>query len=74
MKLKNTDKLELVDRTLTVNGRPFVVQYPDEPLFGTKNGRLITIVFKGCGYTQTKWDPEEIEGYFKNREPSTDIL
>jgi hypothetical protein len=71
MKLKNTDKLELVDRTLTVNGKPFVVQYPDEPLFGATDGKLVTIVFKGCGYTQTRWDPEEIEGYFKDSESSS---
>ncbi|OPY04995.1 MAG: hypothetical protein A4E66_02509 [Syntrophus sp. PtaB.Bin001] len=68
MKLKNTDKLELVDRTLNVNGKPFVVQYPDEPLFCTKDGKLETIVFKSCGYTLTQWDPEEIEGYFSDQE------
>jgi len=71
VKLKDTDKLEFVDRTLTVNGKPFVVQFPDEPLFGIADGRLITILFKGCGYTQYSWDPEEIEGYFPDSEPSS---
>jgi len=70
MKLKKTDKLELLDRTLNVNGKPFIVKYPDEPLFGTKDGKLVTIIFKGCGCTRTHWDPEEIEGYFPDQEPS----
>lgn len=71
MKLKKTDKLELLDRTLNVNGKLFIVQYPDEPLFGTKDGKLETILFKGCGYTRTLWDPEEIEGYFPDQESTT---
>jgi len=71
MKLKKTDKLELLDRTLNVNGKTFIVQYPDEPLFGTKDGKLVTIIFKGCGCTRTLWDTEEIEGYFPDQESST---
>lgn len=64
MKLKNSDKLEIVDRKLKVNGKIFIVQYPEEPLWRAENGKLETIVFKGCGYTSSQWDPEEIEGYF----------
>jgi len=73
MKLKKTDQLELVDRTLNVNGQPFVVQYPDEPLFGTKDGKLETIVFKGCGLTRTSWEPEEVEGYFRDQDSSENL-
>ena len=68
MKLKNTDKLEIVDRKLKVNGKTFVVQHPDEPLYCMKDGKLETIVFKACGFTCYQWDPEEIEGYFSDEE------
>ena len=73
MRLKNTDRLDFVDRTLTVNGKPFIVQYPDEPLFGTRDGKLVTILFKGCGLTRTLWEPDEIEGYFLDQEPSANL-
>ncbi|MFH0976163.1 MAG: hypothetical protein V1874_10315 [Spirochaetota bacterium] len=53
-----------MDRTLKVNGKTFIVQYPDEPLYCMKDGKLETIVFKACGYTCYQWEPEEIEGYF----------
>jgi hypothetical protein len=68
MKLKNTDKLEVVDRKLKVNGNHFVVQYPDEPLWRMEDGKLATIVFKACGYTCNEYEPEEIEGYFSDQE------
>ena len=74
MKLKNTDRLEVVDRRLKVNGRTFVVQYPNEPLLCTEDGKLETIVFKGCGYTTTLWEPEEIEGYFSDQEADDNSL
>jgi hypothetical protein len=63
-KLNNTDQLKVIDRELIVNGRPFNVVYPNEPLFGVKDGKLITIVFRGCGCTLTDWEPEEIEGEY----------
>jgi hypothetical protein len=68
MKLKNTDKLEIVDRKLKVNGKFFIVQYPVEPLWRMEDGKLETIVFKACGYTDNQWEPEEIEGYFSDQE------
>lgn len=64
IKLNNNDQLEMRDRDLLVNGRPFKVITPNEPLFGVKEGKLITIVFRGCGCTLSEWDPEEIEGEF----------
>ncbi len=64
MKLKDTDKLEVVGRKLKVNGRTFVVQYPEEPLLCIADGKLETIIIKGCGYTSNQLDPEEIEGFF----------
>lgn len=63
-KLNKTDELEVIGRDLIVNGRPFNVFYPSEPLFGVKDGKLITIVFRGCGCTLTDWEPEEIEGEY----------
>jgi hypothetical protein len=74
MKLKNTDKLEVVDRKLKVNGKTFIVQYPDEPLWRTEEGKLETIVFKACGYTSYLWEPEEIEGYFIDQEADVNSL
>ena len=68
MKLQKTDKLELIDRTLNVNGKPFVVRYPDEPMLCSRDGKLETIVFKACGFTRTLWEPEEIEGFFPDQE------
>lgn len=70
MKLKNTDKLEIVNRKLKVNGKDFVVQHPDEPLLRIDNGRLETIVIKACGCNLYQWEPEEIEGYFPDKEAS----
>ncbi|MBN1545228.1 MAG: hypothetical protein JW902_01055 [Syntrophaceae bacterium] len=64
MKLNRNDKMELIDRAFFVNGRAFKLHHPTEPLFGVKDGKLITIVFKSCGYTMTEWDPEEIEGEY----------
>lgn len=64
MKLSPTDELTVVDRRLEVNGRPFQVRYPDEPLLCTENGRLVTIVFRGCGCTLSQWEPGEIEGNY----------
>ena len=62
MKLSKADKMELIKDVLFVNGRPFILECPNEPLFGVKDGKLITIVFRGCGCTLTDWEPEEIEG------------
>lgn len=64
IKLNKNDELKLIDRDLIVNGRPFTVIYPNEPFFGVKDGKLITIVFRGCGCTLTDWEPEEIEGHY----------
>jgi hypothetical protein len=64
IKLSKHDQLQLIDRDLIVNGRPFKVIFPNEPFFGVKDGRLITIVFRGCGCTLTDWEPEEIEGCY----------
>jgi hypothetical protein len=64
MKLKDADKLEVVNHSLRVNGRPFKVAYPSEPIACMEDGRLVTLVFRGCGCTLSHWDPEEIEGEF----------
>jgi hypothetical protein len=74
MKLKKTDKLEVVDLKLKVNGKTFVVQHPDEPLWRIEDGKLETIVFKACGFTSYLWEPEEIEGYFYDHEADVNSL
>jgi|WetSurSiteA1Bulk_404760.scaffolds.fasta_scaffold05872_4 hypothetical protein len=64
MKLKSTDTLEFIRCGLTVNGKSFVVEYPDEPILGIEDGNLVTIVFRRCGCSLTHWAPKDIEGHF----------
>ena len=64
MKLNRTDTLEVKNRRLLVNGKPFSVTYPDEPLLGMEGEHVVTIVFRGCGCSLNEWEPEEIEGEF----------
>ena len=64
MKIKNTDRLEVVNHRLRVNGWRFEVNYPDKPLCCVDRGRLVTLVIKGCGCPLNYWEPEEIEGDF----------
>jgi len=62
IKLSKHDQRQLIVRDLIVNVRPFKVTFPNEPFCGVKDGKLITIVFRGCGCTLTDWEAEEIEG------------
>ena len=64
MKLKRTDTLEITERRLFVNGRPFNVTHPYEPVLGMENRNLVTIVFRGGGRFLTEGELEEIEGEF----------
>jgi len=61
MKLKPIDKLSMVNHCLRVNGKPFVVDTPDEPLWDIEENKLITL-FRGHLYNY--WNPEDIDGYF----------
>jgi len=61
MRLKELDKLTMRNRCLKVNGEPFVVDYPDEPLFDVEDNKLVT-TFRGHLYNY--WNPEDIIGYF----------
>lgn len=63
-KLKTSDKMEVIDHCLLVNGRPFDVEYPDEPIYMIQDGKLVTLVVKACGCNLYYWDPEEIVGDF----------
>ena len=50
MTLTKNDKLEVTNGCLRVNGKPFVVEQPDEPLREIDDeGRLVT-VFRGHLY------------------------
>ena len=60
MTLNSTDDLEITNGCLMVNGKPFVVNVPDEPLWDVEDNRLVT-VFRGHLFNY--WKPEEIEGY-----------
>ena len=62
MKLNKNDKMEVINGCLRVNGKPFVVEQPDERLLEIdEEGRLVT-VFRGHLYNY--WKPEDVEGYF----------
>jgi len=63
MKLKNSDKLSMINFCLRVNGKPFVVDYPNEPLWDVEGNKLITL-FRGRISMKNCWNPEEIEGYY----------
>lgn len=65
MKLTSNDTLEVLNHSLRVNGRPFAVKYPAEPIACLEDGKLVTLVFRGCGCTLSHWEPEEIEGDFE---------
>ena len=64
MRLKRTDRLEVVNHCLIVNGKPFEVRYPDEPICCIEKGKLVTLVIKGCGCSLTHWEPEDVKGDF----------
>lgn len=62
MTLTNKDKLEVVNHCVTVNGRPFVVDFPKEPIAHVdEDGRLVTL-FRGHLYNH--WEPEDVSGYY----------
>lgn len=61
MKLKETDKLTMINHCLRVNGKPFVVDYPNEPLCSVEENQLITL---HRGHLYNVWNPEDIIGYF----------
>lgn len=58
--IKESDKVELIDNTLFVNGDPMHISYPNAPLVRIEDGNLVTL-FRGhlenyekltevCGY------------------------
>ena len=69
--LKPTDKLEVKYGNVFVNGRPFEITDPDESLDWPKlvdsKGTLITW-FKGRQDKVSTWSPEEITGYYIDKE------
>ncbi len=54
-------KLTVSNGCLFVDGKPFVVDFPDEPMDGIEDGKLVT-VFRG--YLYSYWKPEDIKGYY----------
>ena len=64
VRLKSSDMLAVRNRSLRVNGRPFRLAYPDEPICCVEDGKLVTLVVWGCGISMTRWEAEEIMGYW----------
>lgn len=61
MKLKQSDKLSMINGCLKVNDKLFVVDHPDEILYDVEDNKLVTL-FRG--HLHNYWEPEEIDGYF----------
>lgn len=53
--------LEVRNYCLFVDGKPFVVDYPDEPIKKVEDNKLVT-VFRG--HLLNYWSHEDIEGYY----------
>jgi hypothetical protein len=60
-KLTDDDILTMTNKSLKVNGKPFVVEFPNEPLWDVQDNKLVTL-FRGHLYNY--WKPSEIEGYY----------
>lgn len=68
--LNPADRLIYKDSCLFVNGRPFITTYPDESvdwIVGIEDNQLVT-GFKGRSMETSKWKPEEISGYYIDKE------
>ena len=57
----SSQKLEVINGSLVVDGYPFVVEYPREALLRVEDGMLITL-FRG--HLENQWNVCEIRGYF----------
>jgi len=64
MQLKNTDKLEVINGYLVVNGNLFIVDFPNQPISHIEDNKLVTL-FRGCRSMANYWNPEDIKGYYK---------
>lgn len=62
MKIKTSDKITMENKRLLVNGKPFTIEYPDEPLWDIEGNQLVTI-FRGHLYNY--WNLEDVRGYFE---------
>ena len=69
--LKPSDKIEVKYGNVFVNGRPFEITDPDESLDWPKSvdmdGKLVTW-FKGRQSQANTWSPEEITGYYIDKQ------
>ena len=54
-------KLAVRNGCLFVDGKPFVVDYPEEPIQGVEDNKLVTL-FRGHLFNY--WSHEDIEGYY----------
>ena len=62
MTLTKNDKLEVINNRLEVNGRPFIVDFPKEPIAHIdEDGRLVTLL---RGHLYNHWDRQDVEGYY----------
>lgn len=62
MNLTKNDKIEVIEARLMVNGRPFIVNYPSEPLSHVSlDGNLVTLQ---NNTTYNHWGVDQIEGYY----------
>ena len=61
MNLEIHHKLEVRNKSLFVDGLPFVVDEPREELSHIEDGKLVTL-FRG--HLTNYWEPQDIKGYY----------
>ena len=62
MVIQPNDTLRVFSGCLSVNGKPFVVEHPDEPLESIdEDGKLVT---RFRGHLRNHWDRSDIKGYW----------
>ena len=55
-------KLQVFNGCLRVDGKPYVVDFPDEPLRGVDETGRLTTWFRG--HLTNVWNHEDIKGYY----------
>ncbi len=59
--LTDSDKLTSMNYCLMVNGKPYVVDYPEGYILGVKDNMLVTM---GTVRERDYWHPHQIKGYY----------
>jgi len=61
MNLNNSQKLEIKNGYLMVDGKTFIVEYPKEMVVGVEDNKLVTVYRSNL---LNYWEPEDITGHY----------